>query len=61
MSVRLTQAHNTPASQGSVGDCWFLSALAVIAERPDLISRVVATQHTNPYGCYEIRLFLDGR
>jgi calpain-15 len=44
-----------------VGDCWFLSALAVIAERPDLIARIVATDRTNSIGCYEIRLFLDGR
>lgn len=44
-----------------MGDCWFLSALAVIAEREDLIARIIATNKINSYGCYEIQLFLDGK
>lgn len=46
--------------QGAVGDCWFLSALAVVAERHDLIARLFADTAPNSAGCYNIRLFLDG-
>ena len=47
--------------QGGVGDCWFLSALAVVAERHDLIAKLFADTTPTPSGCYNIRLFLDGR
>ncbi|CAE8708106.1 unnamed protein product, partial [Polarella glacialis] len=47
--------------QGAIGDCWFLSALAVVAERPDLVARLFGGRPVTPAdGCYEIRLFLDG-
>jgi len=53
--------------QGKVGDCWFLSALAVIAERPDLIRRLfpndadlVLTETHDAYGIIEVKLFMDG-
>eukprot|EP00439_Symbiodinium_sp_Y106_P075922 s2048_g15.t1 len=48
--------------QGAVGDCWFLSALAVIAERPDLILRLFRGETmTQRSGRYEVQLFLEGK
>jgi hypothetical protein len=54
--------------QGKVGDCWFLSALAVIAERPDLIQRLfqqpstsaTATSFHDEWGIVQVNLFHDG-
>jgi len=50
--------------QGKVGDCWFLSALAVVAEREDLIGRLLGEPSTkrtaDTYGVIEVRLFVDG-
>ena len=50
-------------SKGAVGDCWFLAGLAVISERPDLISRVVGGNGhlADDSGCFEVNLFKDGR
>jgi calpain-15 len=47
--------------QGGVGDCWFMSALAVVAERHDLIAALFAADTArNAAGLYSLRLFLDG-
>ncbi|KAL7548272.1 hypothetical protein ACHAWF_011564 [Thalassiosira exigua] len=48
--------------QGKVGDCWFLSALAVVAEREDLIGRLIgaAAKASDNYGVIEVKLFVDG-
>ena len=56
---------------GHAGDCWFLSALAVLAERPDLLQVVlpgVAAAAAaaadgggrNGRGAHLVRMFLDG-
>ncbi|CAE7429102.1 CAPN15 [Symbiodinium sp. CCMP2456] len=48
--------------QGGVGDCWFMSALAVVAERHDLMSKLLPNLNIGAEsGCHEVRLFLDGR
>uniref|UniRef100_A0A1I7VXM9 Calpain D n=1 Tax=Loa loa TaxID=7209 RepID=A0A1I7VXM9_LOALO len=46
--------------QGCLGNCWFLSALAVIAERPDILDQIFLTKIYNPWGVYQIRLCVDG-
>jgi hypothetical protein len=47
--------------QGAVGNCWFLSALAVVAEKPYLVHKLFPHTQTNDKGCYQVNLCLDGK
>lgn len=46
--------------QGGVGSCWFISALSIIAERPELLSNILVTKLYNPSGLHQIRLCRRG-
>ena len=46
--------------QGALGDCWFLSALASLAENPHLIRRLFVTKQYNKQGIYKVRLCKNG-
>ncbi|GAB1601812.1 calpain-15-like, partial [Argonauta hians] len=46
--------------QGKIGDCWLMSALAVIAERRDLIENLIPSKYSK-YGVYHVRLYRDGQ
>eukprot|EP00051_Salpingoeca_urceolata_P019821 m.292801 g.292801 ORF g.292801 m.292801 type:complete len:62 (+) comp19489_c0_seq1:940-1125(+) len=42
-------------AQGQLGDCWFLSSLAVVAERPQLVQQLFPSEQVNPAGAYQVR------
>jgi hypothetical protein len=41
-----------------VGNCWFLSALAVIAERPHLVRQVIPHTQLNDVGIGQVIIFV---
>ncbi|KAK6028961.1 calpain family cysteine protease, partial [Ostertagia ostertagi] len=47
--------------QGCLGDCWLLSAMALIAERPDVLEHILLTKEYSCFGVYQVRLCIDGQ
>lgn len=46
--------------QGELGDCYFLSSLAALAERPNLIQRLFSNKEISEEHCYCVWLCHDG-
>eukprot|EP01063_Lacrimia_lanifica_P007634 TRINITY_DN14908_c0_g1_i1.p1 TRINITY_DN14908_c0_g1~~TRINITY_DN14908_c0_g1_i1.p1 ORF type:complete len:449 (+),score=105.36 TRINITY_DN14908_c0_g1_i1:61-1407(+) len=44
-------------SQGGIGDCWLMSAIASLAEYPDMIRKLFITKRYSAYGKYDIWLY----
>ncbi|CAI2385872.1 unnamed protein product [Moneuplotes crassus] len=47
-------------NQGALGDCWFLAAMASLAESPAMIKRLFLHQEYNEYGIYQLRICKNG-
>lgn len=43
-----------------MGDCYFLSALSVLAERENLIEKLFVSKEVNKEGVYGIVMCIDG-
>jgi len=50
----------TDIQPGCLGNIWFLSAVAALAERPALIERLIQTKEYNEKGIYKVRLCKNG-
>lgn len=46
--------------QGKLGNCWFMSALAVLTLRQEAVFACFVTPEYSPYGVYAVRFFKDG-
>jgi hypothetical protein len=59
-SIFIDKIEVDDVKQGSIGNCYFLSALAALAGYPGLISLLFRTKEANKNGYYEVVLFIDG-
>ncbi len=60
MKIFDEKIHIKEISQGSLGDCYFLSSLAALSTFPYLLREKFRLSQVNKYGYIEIILFIDG-
>lgn len=60
--LQIFDANIEPAdiSQGALGDCYFLSTLSVIAEKPNRIRNLFVDEKVNDQGIYGVWLTKNG-
>lgn len=46
--------------QGFLGDCWLMTALALITERPQMLEHILLTKKINPEGVFVVRICHNG-
>lgn len=46
--------------QGSLGDCYLLSSISALAEKPERVKKLFYTQNVSPDGKYKIGLYHEG-
>jgi hypothetical protein len=51
------EIHPCDLHQGALGDCWLISAIAALAEFPDLVQNVFSTKMIDPEGRYSLNLY----
>jgi len=47
-------------NQGALGNCWFLAAMASLAESPAIVKRLFINQEYNEFGVYQLRICKNG-
>ena len=46
--------------QGALGNCWLVAAIALVAEYPSILERILLTRKVNPEGVYFVRICYNG-
>lgn len=52
--------HPTDVVEGKLGDGYFVSALACLAEKPELVHKLIETQEYSDDGLYKVKICKDG-
>jgi len=51
----------TGIGQGSLGDCWYLAAIAALAERPERIKKLFKNTKYSEEGIFDLNFFVGGK